>query len=154
MKYTVYLLFALFLFGTISSCTKSSTATEIQKTVIGTDDLYGNGSEGFTQQNIVIYDAVSWNDLLVKMNSNSNVSDNFTETNIDFTSYSVIAVFDKVLGNSGNSVTVLSVFEDDNNVTVELKYNYYTGVGLTVMTQPFQIVKVPVLDKKKTVIFE
>ena len=154
MKSTVYLLFVLFIFGNLASCKKSNTETQLPKTLISSANLYGNGNEGFTKQDIVVYDSVSWNNLMTKMNSVNNVTNEFTETNIDFTSYSVIAVFDKVLGNSGNSVNILSVIENGNNVTVKLEFNHNTGSGLTVMTQPFQIVKIPVLDKTKTVVFE
>ena len=154
MKSTVYLLFFLFTFTTLTSCKKSSTATTLPTNLIGWGSLGGNGQEGFSKQNIVVYNSATWNDLVTKMNSVNNVSDEFTETNIDFNTYSVIAVFDRVQGSSGYSVEITGVLDNGSNVIVELNYSQSAGSALTVMSQPFHIVKVPVLDKNKSVIFE
>ena len=154
MKSTVYLLFFLFAFTTLTSCKKSSATITFPTNLIGVGSLEGNGQEGFSKQNIVVYNSATWNDLVTKMNSVNNVSDEFTETNIDFNTYSVIAVFDRVQGSSGYSVQITGVFDNSSNVIVKLNYSQSVGNVLPVMTQPFHIVKVAALDKKKSVIFE
>ena len=40
-----------------------------------------------------------WNNLMTQMNSVNNVTDSFSETNIDFNQFEIIAVFDSVHDN-------------------------------------------------------
>ncbi len=56
----------------------------METTLIAKENLHGNGAEGISEQNLIISDQTTWNDLITQMNSVNNVSDNFTETDIDF----------------------------------------------------------------------
>ena len=55
------------------------------------------------------------------MDSVNNVSDSFTETTIDFSTYTVIAVFDEVRPSSAYSLEV-GVFQDVSNSIVDVIY--------------------------------
>lgn len=119
--------------------------------LIAKSELYGSGSENIEKSNIIIENKTSWNDLIDKMNTVNNVSDDFNETNIDFSQYVIIAVFDKIYGNGGHSIDVISIVENQNNVTVKIE-NLFTGDASSVITQPFHIVKIHKTEKQ--IIFE
>lgn len=68
----------------------------VESTLIAKGNLFGNGEEGISQQNLVINDQNTWSDLMVQMNTITNVSYNFTETDIDFSEYTIIAAFEEV----------------------------------------------------------
>ena len=53
---------------------------------------------------MIISEAKVWNDLLIKINKLDNISQTFTETNIDFNKYKVIASFDEVKNTGGHSL--------------------------------------------------
>lgn len=132
----------------ITSCTnQDSENIQIKPILIGKGDL--NGSEGINHQNIVIKNSNDWNNLLAQLSSYT-VSI-FTETNIDFDNYQIIAVFDKVYGNGGHSVDIVKITENESNIVVTIK-NLQTGGVNSVITQPFHIVKIPITNK--SIIFE
>lgn len=119
--------------------------------LIGQSELNGNGVENIGKSNIVIENTTSWNDLINKMNTVNNVSDNFTETDIDFSQYLVIAVFDEIYSNGGHSIDVVSIVENEINLVVKVD-NLLTGDDTQIITQPFHIVKISKTEKQ--VIFE
>lgn len=113
--------------------------------------LYGNGQENISKQNTVIKNSLDWNELMDKINSVNNVTERFSETNIDFSSYTIIAVFDEIKMNGGHSIDITDVTENDKNIIVTVE-NLLTGGMTTVITQPFHIVKIP--KRNKPFIFE
>ena len=118
----------------------------IESILISKDNLYGNGGEGINKQNIVITDDGVWNDLITQMNTINNVSDNFSETEIDFSEYTVIAVFDEIKGNGGHSLE-LNITSNPENIMVNITDLAPNGNATTVITQPYHILKI-----KKTVL--
>jgi hypothetical protein len=115
--------------------------------IIEQGNLYGGGEEGLVKQNIVITNLSEWNALTQKMNIvNESLSIN---TDIDFNKYQVIAVFDEIKHNDGWSIDITEVREYDDNIIVSI-YNLKKGDLTTVITQPYQIVKVPTSNKKIT----
>ena len=117
----------------------------VDATVIGTGNLFGNGAEGISEQNLVISTTEAWNDLLTQMNSVNNVTDDFTETNIDFNQYRVIAVFDEVRGNGGFRID-LDIWSDTNQIVVQVTDLAPQGNATTVIAQPFHVVKIALSD--------
>ncbi len=103
-----------------------------------------NGSEGINQQNMVIQKNNDWDNLLAQLDSYT-VS-TFTETKIDFDNYQIIAVFDEVYGNGGHSIDIIKITENEADIVVKIK-NLQTGGINSVITQPFHIVKIPIIDK-------
>jgi len=108
--------------------------------------LYGNGDEKINQQNLIINSNSDWIQLMQQMNTRNNVTNNFSETNIDFNNYTIIAVFDKIYGNGGHSIDITNIIEHQNNINVTVA-NLLTGDATAVMTQPFHIVKIPKTTK-------
>jgi hypothetical protein len=122
-------------------------ALEITPVLIGDGTLYGAGREGFVRQNLIIRDNETWQNFINQMNSNNNVSETFTETEISFSEYMVIAVFDEVKGNGDWSIDITRIDNQANKIVVTVT-NLSTGSTASVITQPFQIVKIPVSNKE------
>lgn len=163
MKALALMIFAATVLGCGSGNKKKATDGETEKNTaakpeqvefqtIGQGNLYGSGKEGISQQKTVIVDSDSWTRLMEKMNSVNNVTSGFSETDIDFTKYSVIAVFDKVQNSGGNSIEVVKITESENQIKVFVETTSPDGMATSVMTQPFHIVKIPATDKE--VVFE
>jgi len=153
MKNISLILIILINISFVMSCSKThDTTTQVEYSLIGQGNLYGNGQENISKQNLVISDSNSWDALLVKMNSVNNESDNFTENNIDFSNYEIIAIFDSVYGNGGHSVVITEIIENATDIRVYIEKKSEGAVAATVMTQPFQIVKI--LKTTKQIIFE
>ena len=109
-------------------------------------DLYGNGQEGIPQQFLVISNQMEWESLKAQMDAVNSVTENFVETEIDFSQYTLIAAFDQIRGTGGHSIDITSIDEtpDMLHVTVEKLLN---GNLTAVMTQPYHIVKIPATTK-------
>lgn len=152
MKTNLSILIFTFFVGFLTSCNKNDADLNfVAFKMIGQGDLFGNGNENIIKQNMVISDTKSWNELIDKMNSVNNVSESFTETNIDFQNFSIIAVFDEIKANGGYSIDVIKIMENENNIVVTLDY-ILKGGNTTIMTQPYHIVKIQ--KDNKAVIFE
>lgn len=132
----------------LMSCEKEKTsgiqqaANDLTVHVIGQNNLYGSSSEGFTQENHVINNSVAWNALKAQMNQNNDVTYTFTEQEIDFSQWTVLASFDQVRPNGGYAINYSSVFEDDAQITVTIDQSSPNGAATTVITQPFIVVKI------------
>ncbi len=123
---------------------QTAQSTPITFTEIGKGSLYGNGSEGISQSNLVITNESDWQNLIDQMNSyNNNVSNLFSETNIDFQSYIVIAVFLEVNGFL-QYVEITNINEYDRNILVS---KTQIDTALSTISQPFHIVKIPITEK-------
>ena len=85
------------------------------------------------------------------MNINNNVSETFIETEIKFSEYMIIAVFDEVKSNGGWSIDITNIEQQANRISITVT-NLKTGNASSVITQPYQIVKIPVSDKE--IVFE
>lgn len=142
---TIILILSIFLATSCSSDEDNQTAqsTPINFTEIGKGALFGNGSEGIVQSNMVIDNTVDWQNLMNQMNSVNNITDEFSETNIDFSTYIVIAIFLEVKPN-GWQVTISNIVENVSNIIVSTTET--EGINL-VVTQPFYIVKIPITSK-------
>jgi hypothetical protein len=151
-KITVAILCSLLAGLVAVSCKNNETPSENHNLIpttpalVGKGILYGAGSESIPQQNIIITTFSAWNTLINSMNSANNVSGSFTETNIDFSQYQVIAIFDEIKGNGGWSIDITGITEAENIVVTYT--NLKTGNFTDVMTQPYHIVKIPVSNKE------
>ena len=111
--------------------------------IIAEGNLYGNGQEGLSKQNLVIKTDSAWNSLKAQLNSA-----NYTVDDVDFDFYSsmLIAVIDEVKENGGWTIDVTNIIETDNEIVVTVS-NLQTGDDSAVITQPFQIVKLHISNK-------
>ena len=101
----------------------------------------------FQKQFSVITTETDWEDLKTQLiSSYPPVTNKFTETDIDFLLYQVIFVIDYIKGNGGWSIDVTDVTEYTDKIVVTVS-NLFTGSASSVITQPFQIVKIPVSEK-------
>jgi hypothetical protein len=139
---------ACFIFGCDNS--NGSLQVKITPNLIGKGDLYGNGAENIPKQNIVIKNSIDWTDLINAMNTVNNVSYDFTEVDIDFNSYQIVAAFDNVKQNAGHSIDIVEIIETENSINIRV-VNLLTGGLNSVITQPFHIVKIP--KSPKPVVF-
>lgn len=111
-------------------------------------------TEGISNENHILNDNTNWTNIKNLMDApyiiiglgNYYSENNFTETTIDFTNFTVIAVFDQVYGNGGHSIDITNITEYETNVVVIVE-NLQTGNTSTVGTQPFHIVKIPKATK-------
>ncbi len=120
--------------------------TQINFQLIGKGELIGNS---LSQQNLVITSSAQWTTLLNTLDANNNVSGGFTETNIDFNQYMVIAVFDQTYLNGGHSIDIIAVDETASNLEVNVE-KLLQGNVTSIVTQPYHIVKIPKIAKPVT----
>lgn len=148
---TLKTLLVLNIFILFIGCNKSA---ENAKTIIPILISKGSlmGSENILQQNLVMYNNVSWNAILNSIDTFRLAG--FAETrNVDFNNFQIIAVFDKVYGNPTNTIDITYIRENSDNIVVTLKIQkIYAPVVVTVMDQKFHIIKIP--KSSKPVIFQ
>ena len=113
--------------------------TEITPIVIG------QGMEcGVTaKQNVVVKTAEEFQNLKTMIGN----FDNFTDTIIDFDRYQVIAVFDGRRGNQDYSINITKIKEYSDVIIVTVE-SATTGIISNVASQAFEVIKIPVSDKK------
>ncbi|MEP0265413.1 protease complex subunit PrcB family protein [Dokdonia sp.] len=146
MKKGILLILVSILVLSCNSDDDSSEVVVIESTLIAKSILSGAGDEGIVQQNSVITDQNTWNNLITQMNTVNNVSDSFSEIDIDFSEFTVIAVFDEVKATGGYSLE-LDIMSNSVNIIVNITHVVPTGGGVTTaLTQPYYIVKIPVTD--------
>lgn len=124
----------------LDSCNRNDSALETKKvtfTEIGKGTL--SGSEEISKSNVKITNSTDWQNLISKMNTINNVSNRFTEININFDEFMIFAIFLDVKPN-GWEVEIRNVVENDKNIIIS---KIETGYNTTVITQPFHIIKIP-----------
>lgn len=137
------LLFLLSISLLFHSCNSTDfEPRDIEPITIGRNTL--NGNEGVQQSNRVITNQIEWQSLVNQMDMINNVSSQFTETNIDFNNYMIIAIILNVK-TSGYDVEITNVTEYENNITVSKNETEYITA---VMSQPFHIIKIPKSNKE------
>jgi hypothetical protein len=105
-----------------------------------------SGEEEIPEQNSVITTQIAWDSLINAMNLVNNVSNSFTEINIDFSKYQIIAVFDKIRPNIGWTVDITDVTEYADSIVI-MYTNLGIGDSICLMIQPYYIVKIPLSEK-------
>ena len=146
MKTTLILLMTLLL--TTGGCTKEDhkDPQTIRFTEIGKGYLSGNGDEGIEKSNLVIKTKTEWETLMQKMNTSGNVTDNFTETDIDFNTYMVIAVFDSGrLPFSNTTIEKINASQDTINIVYTIVVSDAMG---GIQGQGFHIIKTPISNQE------
>lgn len=114
-------------------------------TLIGDGELMGD--ENITGSNLVIDNEADWNALKTQMDLFNPYSQYFTETDIDFSAYKVIAVIDELRTSGGYDITIASITDNDGQLVVDVENSNPTEANVTtVMTQPFHIIKIPNTD--------
>lgn len=146
--------FIFMVYSTLLSCNNNDaepfTPVNIEFEVIGSGNL--TSMEEITPGNNVINNQNDWNILINNMNSiNSDTTDSFTTTTINFQTHLIIAVFDEVRMNNGFLINIVNITEYQNNLTVDVVQSN-PGSIQSVITQPYQIVRIPIISKP--IVFE
>jgi hypothetical protein len=143
---TLQILVFSFVILSCSNSDKTTIAFQLLPELIIKGELYGNGDENITEQNLVISNQTDWNLLQTKMNL---VNPTFAQypNIVDFTTYKVIAIFDKIRGNGGVNIGIASVTETQEEIQITISHSGPTEVATTVINQPFHIVKIPKTSK-------
>ncbi|MBT8376807.1 MAG: protease complex subunit PrcB family protein [Bacteroidia bacterium] len=145
---TKYIIYTWLWIGALTTLGCSNTENPndtIVYDLISKGNLYGDGAEGITQQNMIITTQLSWNALVSQMNTVNNVSDEFENLPIDYTSSTVIAVFDEVKSNGGYELE-LEIYSNQEQIEIQIISTSPGGNATTVITQPYIIVKIPKTD--------
>ncbi|WP_297868401.1 protease complex subunit PrcB family protein [uncultured Flavobacterium sp.] len=157
-------LFLLLVSCIIVSCNNDEPETTppfvpvtINPTLISKRNVGVSSSVGISEQKTIYNESTNWNLLLNQIDSyylplgEDYLAQHFIETNVDFTNFTVIAVFDQVYGGGGHSIDITNITEYESNIVVTVE-NLLTGNGSSVVTQPYHIVKIP--KTTKPIVFE
>lgn len=85
---------------------------------------------------------------MTKINSANSETDSFIETEIDFSNFILLAVFDEIKMNGGYTIDITGVVENKNDITVTIRNLSPNGAVYTVINQPYHIVKIPKTEKR------
>lgn len=141
---TLIVLSLIVVFG--CKCHKTnSKMTNTASVLIAKGNLYGSGEEDIPKQNLVIQNQSDWDNLMAQMNKVNTVSDSFTETKIDFSKSTIIAIFANVKGSGGHKIE-LDISNTSENTLVKVNHTAPKGNATSVMTQPYYIAKIPKSD--------
>ena len=121
-------------------------ANDVQFTTVGKNSL--SGGENIPQSNFVFDNQTDWNIFINQVDIVNDLSGTFNETNIDFTTFTVIAVVEEIK-TSGSEINIINVMENTNNIHISSELKMYAS---TVISQPFHIIKIP--KTNKSIIFE
>jgi len=127
-------------------CEEDSQLEAFEVVTIGKGDLCCDGAQNISKQNNVITNQVEWFQLIEAMNTLNDVSSSFTEIDIDFNRFQIIAVFEEIKYNGGHSIDITKVVETESSIAVTVE-NLKKGNFTSIVTQPYHIVKIPTSDK-------
>ncbi len=109
--------------------------------------LYGAGAEKIHKHDTVIRDNSSWVALKNKMNTTNVTTINCADTTINFSDSIIVVAFEEVKGSGGYDVIVKNIIEYMDTVFVSVEHTIPKGLVITVMEQPFHLVKIPATNK-------
>ena len=143
------LILCIFLFGVLGCSStiqpsKTLKKEEIVFRTISKGTLFGNGIEGILEEKFTIKNEKQWQVFLNKINSVNNVSLSFTETNINFSNYIIICVFDTIRNTGGYAIEIERVFVEKKNLNIVYNKKEPGPMEMvtTIITQPYHIVKI------------
>jgi len=147
-----YAVIVLLLAGSFSSCKEKEKCEPF--VLIGQRSL--SGGEGIPQQAIVIKTQEEWEDFKTVMNTEYyqgqntiKETDSFSETEIDFDQYQIIAVIDEVRPDMGWSMEIKCMKEHIDKIAVIVQVSTLEKGFSAPLTehQPYHIVKIHVTKK-------
>ena len=147
MKTLILIFISFFMLLSCNNSDDSFSPQNITPILIGKNSI---SNPSTPLQNSLITNQAQWDILLSTMNSVNNVSNNFTESSIDFNNFDIVAVFRNPISNSSSTVDITSIVETENQRVVTVQ-NLIDGVSADV-AQPFHIVKIP--KSTKPIVFQ
>lgn len=115
--------------------------------LIAQKDLSPSEQKEIPKSNFVIKDTESWNSFIAKITVNNDETKYFSETNIDFKKYQIIAAIDEVRLYGGYSIDITRISENQSSIIVKIEH-LKPGGFYAIITQPYHIVKIAKTSKK------
>lgn len=106
--------------------------------------LSGLGEENISESNLIINNDADWQNLITQMDEIRNQSDFFSETDIDFSNFTVIAIFLEIKP-TGWSVKITDIVESETNISVTIKESIFDTQKIS---RPYYIAKIAKTDKE------
>lgn len=135
---TIYLiLFSILL----TSCPKNIEEGDF--VTLSKGRMYGGGSEGFQQENIIISSEKEWTNFLTKAKVDDKIK-------IDFSKNTILVIIDKVRNSGGFSVEVEKIIPKEKELEVFIKTQGPKPTDMVTMAieQPYCVVKINKTSKK------
>ena len=123
-------------------------SVQVEFETIGKGSLYGAGEEGIEESNTLIRSNDEWEALKNKMDAVNTVSQNFKEHEVNFAEYYLIACFDPVRPNGGYSMRIRDIVATQHQLEVLIERPEPKGMAISVLIQPYHIIRIPKTDKE------
>lgn len=143
-------LFFILLFALTSCEREDLPISEVQYYGIAKGDSFPN-DESISSRFLVIKNTKAWNNLMIEMSTSNDLVKKFSETNIDFNKYQIIAIIDRTNGNGGHSIDITKISQNRKTIIVKVE-KLKTGDLTSRLSRPYEIVKIAKTNKK--VVFE
>ncbi|MCF6348606.1 MAG: hypothetical protein L3J20_09955 [Flavobacteriaceae bacterium] len=141
----VLLIFSIVFFTNCNDDSKTFIERELEIITIGKGTLSGSGLENIINEQLIVSDKILWDNLLIKIDAINDITSTFSETDVNFESYIILAAFEGIK-DGGWTIDITKVLEQENNILVQLE-NLNTGDGTLIQEQPFHIIKVKKTNK-------
>lgn len=106
----------------------------------------GTGIRGVgPKQDLIITSQVGWENLIMAFEKYE--TDRFSETEIDFDNYMVIAIIDEVRPSTGWSIYIKDITEYSDKIIIIVDIKAPQGIAADMLTKPYYIAKIPVTAK-------
>lgn len=139
-----YIISTLLILATLFSCSDDFDNVTLSTTTVAKGNYYPYQDIEDVKEYIVIANEIHWNNIKTKIQTSD-----LLEDNIDFTTYTVIAVIDEVQNTGGYSVNIESVVEQENEIVVGTNFTFPSDTGgvTQALSRPFHFIKVNKIDK-------
>lgn len=97
--------------------------------------------EELSEQQLVIRDRESWEELLAQLNSVNDQTQYFSRTEFNFSEETLLVVIDKFRPNGGHSIAVSTLLEKDDEI-IALITKPQQGNATTMVMQPYHIISI------------
>ena len=149
MKILRPILFLALALPVFTACSKDGEeelqGKPIQQTKIAEGTL--SSAETVPSQHLLISSEEDWKALIAALQQhNPDVLHWFSETEVDFDQFQVLALIDEVRPHSGYYLSISEVLETETQIEVKLQQGH-TDEGFTVLSQPFYIARIARTDK-------
>ncbi|MBL7886791.1 MAG: protease complex subunit PrcB family protein [Flavobacterium sp.] len=154
MKSVLFCVIAILLFGCSNDNETETPFTPVNITPIQISKGYISIDATVGPQNTVISNQSTWNQFMSDLSDSgmyAQTSPAFLETTVNFTDYRLLVVIDAMRPDTGYSINITNVIENENTINVT-KQSTTIGAGYDIVIHPFHIVKIPNSDKP--VVFE
>ena len=107
---------------------------------------YLSTGEDFSEQQLVIRDRESWEELLAQLNSVNDQTKYFSRTQFNFSEEILLVVIDKFRPNGGHSIAVSTLLKEDDEI-VAIITKPQQGNETTMVMQPYHIISIEKTNK-------